>query len=46
MPRKVAPMDVRLLAALSGEGPEMSVAELCRRRGVSRKTFSSGEPGS
>ena len=32
-------MDVRLLAALSGEGPEMSVAELCRRRGVSRKTF-------
>lgn len=32
-------MDVRLLAAISGELDGLKVAALCRQRGVSRKTF-------
>jgi transposase InsO family protein len=32
-------MDVRLLAAISGEIDGLNVAGLCRERGVSRKTF-------
>ena len=32
-------MDVRLLAAVSGELDGLNVAALCRERGISRKTF-------
>jgi transposase-like protein len=39
MAREVAPMDLRLLAAVSGELDGLSVAAVCRERGVSRKTF-------
>jgi transposase InsO family protein len=39
MARKVAPMDLRLLAAVSGELEGLNVAALCRERGIARKTF-------
>ena len=39
MAREVAPVDLRLLAAISGELGELNVAALCREKGVSRKTF-------
>jgi transposase InsO family protein len=39
MAGEVVPMDVRLLAAISGELDDLNVAALCRERGVSRKTF-------
>jgi transposase InsO family protein len=39
MVRKVAPMDLRLLAAVSGELDGLNVAALCRERRISRKTF-------
>jgi transposase InsO family protein len=32
-------MDVRLLAAVSGELAELNIAALCREHGISRKTF-------
>jgi len=32
-------MDVRMVAAISGQLPELNVAELCRARGLSRETF-------
>src|SRR5437764_12166648 len=39
MAREVAPVDLRLLAAISGGLGELNVAALCREKGVSRKTF-------
>lgn len=35
----MAPVDLRLMAALSGEMDGLNVAALCRERGISRKTF-------
>jgi transposase InsO family protein len=32
-------MDVRMVAAISAQLPEVNVAELCRARGISRQTF-------
>jgi transposase InsO family protein len=37
MARKVAPVDVRMVAALTGG--EVNVAAFCRERGISRETF-------
>jgi transposase InsO family protein len=39
MARKVTPMDVRLLAAVTGSLEKVNVRALCRERGVSPKTF-------
>jgi len=39
MAGEVAPMDVRLLAAVSGELEGLNVAAVCRGHGISRKTF-------
>jgi transposase InsO family protein len=39
MAGKVTPVDLRLMAAISGELEGLNVAALCRERGMSRKTF-------
>src|SRR5215213_9764111 len=39
MAREVTPVDMRLMAAISGELEGLNVAALCRERGISRKTF-------
>lgn len=39
MARKVTPMDVRLIAAVSGDSGDLNVAKLCREHGISRQSF-------